>query len=491
MKKVLAVLGAALGIIVVIVLVRTFTFTSRQVAVEPVGGVTVDTLTAAAHLSKALTFRTISYQDPARFDPKPFRAFNRFLEETYPVVHQTLKREVVNNYSLLYTWAGDNPDLKPIILLAHSDVVPVDPETVTDWTQPPFSGAITDGYIWGRGAMDDKASLLGLLEAVGQLISHGFRPQRTVILAFGHDEEIGGQDGALQIVRLLQSRDVQAEYVLDEGLVITHGIAPGLEAPVAMIGIAEKGYLTVELSVESEGGHSSMPPSSTGVGILSRAVTRLEVNQRPATLRGPVKQMFDVIGPEMPFFMRMAFANLWLFAPLVKAQLAAAPTTNAMIRTTTAATMASGSLKENILPSRANMVVNFRLLPGETSEMILEHVRRTIDDRRVMIKQLGFHDEPSAVAGIEAPGYQALEHTIRELFPEVIVAPSLVVGATDSRHYRGLSPNTYRFIPTRVSLEDMQRIHGTDEHMGVENFADIIRFYVRLIENTASFIESN
>lgn len=486
MKRYLAALGGAIILIVIIVLVRTFTFTSSQVAVEPVEGIPVDAAAAAAHLSRALTYRTISHQDPAQFDPQPFLAFHRFLEETYPAVHRTLQREVVSDYSLLYTWVGSAPDLAPIILLAHSDVVPVESGTVEDWTQSPFSGALGDGYIWGRGAMDDKACLVGLMEAVEYLINHDFHPQRTIYLAFGHDEEIGGQDGAVRIVGLLQARNVQAEYLLDEGMVIAHGMTPGVAAPVAMIGIAEKGYMSVELSVETDGGHSSMPPPSTGVGILSRAVTRLEESQRPAALRGPVRQLLDVIGLEMPFLQRMAFANLWLFSPLVKGQLAAAPTTNAMIRTTTAATMAQGSSKENILPVHASMVVNFRLLPGETSQDILDHIDRVVNDDRVQAKVPGFASEPSAVSNTEAASFKALERTIRELFPEVIVAPSLVLGGTDSRHYRELTPNTYRFVPYRITSEDLNRVHGTDERMGVENFTEIIRFYARLFENTAS-----
>ncbi len=486
MKKILGALGAVVILILIVILIRTFTFASRQVIVAPVTGISVDNETVEAHLCQAITYRTISHQDSASFDPQPFQALNRLLEETYPAVHQTLTKEVVSDYSLLYTWEGSDPFLEPIILLAHSDVVPVDPETVKDWAQPPYSGAIEGGYIWGRGAIDDKASLIGIMEAVEHLINDNFQPRKTIYLAFGHDEEIGGRAGAVKISRLLEERGIRAEYVLDEGLIITQGIVPGVDSPVATIGIAEKGYLTVELSVKTEGGHSSMPPTSTGIGILSRAVIRLEEKQRPAILKGPVRQMFEVLGPEMSFLQQMVFANLWFFGPLVKAQLAATPTTNAMIRTTTAVTMAAGSSKENILPVYASMVVNFRLFPGETNEMVLEYVQRTIDDPRIKIKVIGSPNEPSAISDTESPSYKSLKRTIREIFPNVIVAPSLVLGGTDSRHYSKLTDNIYRFIPYRFISDDLHRIHGTNERLGIENFVEVIRFYARLIENTAS-----
>ncbi len=485
MRKLLYALIAAMAVILVIVLVRTVTFTSRKVNVNPVAGMPMDVDQAARHLGQALTHQTISHQDPVDFDPAPFEAFHRFLMETYPNLHQQLRREVINDYSLLYTWSGADPDLKPILLLAHMDVVPVDPITLGDWVHPPYDGTIADGYIWGRGALDDKASLVGILEAVEALLGDGFQPRRTLYLAFGHDEEIGGEAGAVVMAGMLEERGVQAEYVLDEGGSIDSGSMYGVSSDVAQVNIAEKGYMTVELSVETAGGHSSKPPPQTGLGILSRAITRLENNQRPTRLRGPAQSFYETLGPEMSLGKRIVYANLWLLEPLARWQLASDPETNALVRTTTAVTMAQGSSKENILPVRPNMIVNFRILPGESISLVLEHIRRTINDDRVEVQVMNIASEPSVVSDIMSPGYQSLERTIHQLFPDVLVAPSLLGAATDSRHYSALSPNIYRFAPLRMGPEDLHRFHGTNERMGVENFTEIIQFYAQLLKNTA------
>jgi carboxypeptidase PM20D1 len=232
-------------------------------------------------LAQALRFATISHEDPAQVDRAPFRELHRFLEESFPQVHHSLKREVIEEYSLLYTWQGTDASLAPALFAGHIDVVPVESGTETEWQYPPFEGCVEEGYIWGRGALDDKVAVLGLLEAAEALLARGFQPHRTIYLAFGHDEEVGGTYGAKRIAALLQQRGVRLEFALDEGLAVTEGIIPKVSKPVAMVGIAEKGYLCLELSAESRGGHSSMPPSETAIGILSAAITRLERHPMP------------------------------------------------------------------------------------------------------------------------------------------------------------------------------------------------------------------
>src|SRR5205085_5726214 len=309
-----------------------------------------------------------------------------------------------------------------------------------------------------------------------------------VYLAFGHDEELGGPAGATAIAELLHARGVEPEYVLDEGGAITDGILKGISRPVAVLGTAEKGFVSVELTVEGTGGHSSAPPPQTAIGILSGATSRLEAEQMPAAFKGVTQEMFDRVGPEMNFLPRMALANLWLTRPLVVRQLTAQRETNALLRTTTAATIFEGGVKDNVLPSKARAVVNFRILPGDSVDSVLEHVRRTINDPREQIAPLKgtAMSEPSPVASTDALGFRVLERTIRESFPTVAVTPSLVIGATDSRHYTKVCPNVYRFAPLWLRVGDIERILGTNERLSVENFAQTVKFYRHLIRNSVS-----
>jgi carboxypeptidase PM20D1 len=472
-----------------VLLYKTLRYPSKQVQVAAAPDVQVNANAAAEHLAQALRFQTISNADPAQTKPDEFLKLHDYLAQTFPRTHAALTREVVAGYSLLYKWPGQDDHLKPILLLAHMDVVPVEPGTETQWTQPPFEGRIADGYVWGRGALDDKAAVVGILEAVEQLLSEGYRPRRTIYLAFGHDEELGGLAGAPNLAALLNSRGVTPEYVLDEGGAITEGILKGVSRPVAVLCTAEKGFVSVELTVESTGGHSSAPPPQTAIGMLSAAVDRLETQQMPAALNGVAEQTFAYVGPEMNFLPRVALANLWLMRPLVVRQLTAAPATNALLRTTTATTIFTGGVKDNVLPSHARAVVNFRILPGDTVAGVLEHVRRTVNDPRVKIDVLKNGtptSEPSPISATDVMGYRVIERTIRELFPTTVVTPSLVIGATDARHYTKLSPNIYRFIPARLHADDLERIHGRDERLSVENFAQFIKFYRQLIRNSDS-----
>jgi carboxypeptidase PM20D1 len=484
MKKVLLALSLGFLILVAILLVRTANFTSKQVYVEPVPAVALDAEAAAARLANALRLPTLSHLDPAQRNEEAFAALNDYLIHTFPLVHATLSREAVGEHGVLYTWLGSDSGLKPILLMAHMDVVPAEPGTEGDWKHPPFAGEIADGYIWGRGAIDNKSTVLALLEAVEFMLGEQYQPRRTVYLAFGLDEEVGGHLGAAAIVDLLASRGVRLEYVLDEGAVILAD-APPLNAPVALVGIAEKGYVSLALSVEVEGGHSSMPPRQTAVGILSSAVARLQDNPFPGRLRGPTRQYLSYLGPELPFFPRMIFANTWLFGPLIERQLAASPPSDALLRTTTAPTMFEGSIEDNVLPIRARAIVNFRIFPGETVESVTERVQSLIDDSRVHIEPFGSSIiNPSPVSSTEAPAFGILQRTIQEVFSDVVVAPSMTVVTTDSRYYQRLSENVYRFQPVRLLQEDLPRIHGTNERISIEGYADSIRFFRQLILNS-------
>lgn len=484
MARAVVIVCAALALLAIVLLLNTLRFTRGRGSVPPAPSVALDRAAAADRLAEAIRFETVSRQDPGSRDRQTFRDFHAFLARRFPGVHRALEREVVNGESLLYTWPGTERRAKPILLLAHQDVVPVEPGTESRWSQPPFSGRIADGYVWGRGAMDQKVSVLGILEAVESLVAQGVRPAHTVYLAFGHDEELGGTDGAAQIAALLKSRNVRLDYVLDEGLMIGEGLIPGVRPPIAMVGIAEKGRLTLELRATAQGGHASMPPPQTAIGVLAAAIAKLEAKPMPATVGGVAREFFAQLGPEMPFPRRLVFANLWLTDWLVKRTLAKSPPTNALIRTTGAATVVQGGTKDNVLPADARALVNFRILPGDSILAVLEYVRRTIDDPRISVTQVR-GTEPSPVSKTSAASYQILATTIRQVFPDVVVAPGLSIARTDSEHYLGVADAAYRFLPIRVKPEDLARIHGTNERIAVDNYAEIVAFYAALLRNSA------
>ncbi|MCP3143475.1 M20 family peptidase [Pyxidicoccus xibeiensis] len=482
MKRFLLLFLLGICVLASVVVVRALRFTSRQVAPEAPEAFPVDADAAAARLAGSLRLRTLAASDGVPARDEAFVALHAYLQEHFPRVHTALRREPVGGHSVLYTWPGSEASLRPMMLMGHLDVVPVEPGTEASWTRPPFSGEVVDGYVWGRGALDDKGSVLGILEAVEGLLAAGYQPRRTVLLAFGADEEVGGK-GAQAMAALLQERGVRLESVLDEGGMMMTGTVPGVAAPVALVGVAEKGFVSAELVVEGEGGHSSMPPRQTAVGVLSRAVMRLEEQPMPAELRGGSRALFEFVGPEMPFGLRLVFANLWLFEPLVLRQLEGQPSTNAAVRTTTAATMFEGSVKDNVLPSRARAVVNFRILPGDTVEDVLAHVRRVVDDPRVKVGTLGFKSEPSPVSRTDSEAWGVLQRSIRQVFPEAVVAPYLMVGATDARHYAGLSDSVYRFMPLRLERADLARLHGKDERVSVAGYANAVRFYAQYLRD--------
>jgi carboxypeptidase PM20D1 len=487
MRLVLVMITGVVLIIISAVLFRATSITSRQISVEPITPISIDIRQSAKRLAGAIRYKTVSYQDHSKIDSSEFLRFHQYIEQAFPRVHAMLTREVVNEYSLLYTWKGSSEELNPIVLMGHMDVVPVDIGLESDWTYPPFDGRIAEGYIWGRGSMDVKLALTAALEAVEMLIAQEFQPRRTVYLAFGHDEEIGGLSGAANIASLLEERGVRPAFTLDEGSAIVEGIVPGVTKPVALVALAEKGYLTLMLTATGEGGHSSRPKHPTAIGKLARAIHRLETNLMPADLRQPAAGMFDYLVSEMPFSMRAVVANRWLFEPFLVSRLEGSPATNAIIRTTTAPTLLTKTgTKENVIPREAKAVVNFRILPGDTVQGVKDRVDQIISDIDVKVTQYGHAVEASAVSDQDSPEFRALHRTIRQVFPDTVVAPSLVIGGTDSKHYEKIAENSFRFIPMRLEKEDLKRIHGKDERISIENYGEIIRFYVQLLRNTAA-----
>jgi carboxypeptidase PM20D1 len=482
-KNILKILGILILIFIIVLVVKAVTISPKQVEVREAFPYKIDSMGVAQHLSEAIQIQTVSNQETSKTDVKQFEQFHKFLAKTYPSLHKKLKKEVVAGYALLYTWKGSDPSLKPMLLMAHQDVVPVEDLTKGEWKYPGFSGTIADGYIWGRGSLDIKNQLISIMEAVEFLINKGFVPKRTIYLAFGHDEEVGGE-GAKAIAKLLKERNVQLEYVLDEGGAIMEGMLPGVESPIALVGIAEKGYLTVKLTVKGQGGHSSMPPHHTALGILAQALVNVEKNPFPKNFDSPARQMFEYVAPHMKFPLRILFANMWCFKPLLKWQFEKSESTNAMIRTTAAVTMAGASEKENVLPTQAWAMINCRILPGETMDSTIAYLKKVIGNDAVAIEATPWSNDPSPVSDIQAGSFTSIVTIARQINPDVITAPYLVLGATDSRHYNALTNQIYRFSPVKMNAEDLKRVHGINERISISDMGKSVKFFIALIEKT-------
>ena len=470
----------------ILFLVGRTVYFSRRIPVDPVDNpLPVKINEAAKRLSKAIQFKTISKQSAADINGEEFKKMHNWLEEAFPLVHQHLGKEVINEYSLLYEWKGTGSSQKPIMLTCHLDVVPVEPGTEDDWEYPPFQGKITDEHIYGRGTMDVQSGVMAILESVEHLLERGFKPKRTIYFGFGHDEEIDGEFGASEISRVLDNRGIELEFLLDEGLPVVDELIEGIKSPVALVAVAEKGYLSVELTVESGGGHSSVPQGKTAIAILSEAISRLENNPMPAKFDGLIKSTLTSLCAVVPYSLRLFVANLWIFKGAIKRVLSNIPTTNATLRTTTATTIFESGVKDNLIPTVAKAVVNFRIHPNDSVDSVMKHVNRTIGNDKVKATALFGFIDPSRVSDIESSSFRQLRVSIRQIFPNVCVSPTLMTGATDARHYTNLTTNIYRFSPLRAAHDDIDRVHGTNERISIENYGEMIQFYAQVILNTS------
>ena len=483
--KGLLLLAAILITVLLVNTLRVGKLPSNATASASPNSKAINTERANQHLSQALKFRTVSTQTVADFDPSPFTAFNHWLTQAFPLVNQQTQRQVINQYSLLYTLPGSNTNLAPVLFAAHTDVVPALEGPNSGWLKPAFSGEIADGYIWGRGAVDDKGSVIGLLEATEQLLANGFQPSRTLLFAFGHDEEIGGYAGAAKIAEHLKKQGIHAEFMLDEGGVITQHVVAGIEPPVANINPIEKGYATFTFNTADTGGHSSVPPADTAVARLARALVRVNEQRLPADIVSPVDQMLKQLAPAMPFGQRLVVANLWLFKPILLKAFEAKNVTSALTRTTVAPTVFHAGDKENVLPRTASAKINFRLLPGETLESLEQHLVKTIDDPQVTLSLGPFQSNPSALSSLDNRAWDLLTNTTAQHFPDTIIAPSLTVGATDARHYAEVSGDQYRFLPVILTPEDITGFHGKNERISLDNWHRSIRWYMDFISAAA------
>ncbi len=486
LKKTLLVILATMVALVLMLLYNALNYPSQQPPLastpERLELTAEQQRAATEHLQAAIRIPTVSQPRPLGEAAPEFDAFRALLHARYPQVFEQLELTRIQKDSLLLTWPGTAPEKPAGLVMAHMDVVPADTSSPENWPHAPFSGDLADGYIWGRGAMDVKASLIALLEAVNLLLTQGFSPTQTLYLAFGHDEELGGMAGNRQIANHLKAQNVRLAWVLDEGFFVLNNMVPGVSAPVAMIGIAEKGYLNLKLNLERPGGHSSTPPTHTAIGEMSQAIHQLETQPMPGGLSGLAGTTFDWLGPELPFLPRLLFANQWLFAPVIETALSRGPATNALMRTTSAVTLIDGGTKENVLPNQVQAVVNFRISPTDSIDSVKAHVRRVLPNDDIHISQYGLtSSEPSPVSSTESPFFLTLGTLARTHFPGAIIAPATVVGATDSRHYADIADNIYRFQPIQLDKPDVKRIHGHGERIAESDYHRMIEFYAHLL----------
>ena len=487
MKRLLAVVALLIVTLCAILVVNTMRVPAPPAAAAASADrVAIDSATAASRLAGAVRFKTVSYLSGDPIDTAAFKGLHEFFVKAFPKVHGTLKREVVGGLSLLYTWKGADPSRAPVVLMGHMDVVPVPAPNLKEWQHDPFSGDVADGFVWGRGTLDDKSTTLAVLEAAENLIASGYVPPRTIYFTFGHDEENGGRYGARTLVDTLVARGVKPALVLDEGGFMATGVIPGIKSTAAIVGIGEKGYISLRLRAQAQGGHSSMPTQRTAVGALSRAAAALEANPFPYTLTPPVRGMLESAAPYMSFLPRLALSNLWLTEPAIVRAMQGNPYSAAMIHTTTSPTMLSAGVKDNVLPPEASAVVNFRILPGETVATVKERVRKVIADSQIVVEPIdSVGVDPSPISDVNSGAYQVIASAIRSMTPgaQVPVIPYLVMGGTDAKYWGKHSDRAFRFLAIPMIEGDQARVHGVNERVSVAGYTTSVNFFATLLRS--------
>ncbi|MXG89702.1 M20/M25/M40 family metallo-hydrolase [Nocardioides flavescens] len=436
---------------------------------------------AVAKLQALVRIPTVSHRDRERLDVAAFDRFVAELRAQFPLLHDRLDLTRVLDHGLLFHWRGRG-DGDPVVLMAHLDVVPVE----GDWQHDAFAAEVVDGHVWGRGTLDDKGALVAVCEAVETLLEDGFTPARDVWLSFGCDEEVAGV-AAPAAVDVLRERGVRPWFVVDEGGAVATEAIAGVDVPVAVVGVTEKGIMSVQLSVEGRGGHASTPARLGPTARLARAITRIDRSSMPASVPAPTVELFRRVAPHAGLPLRPLLANAERLAPaLARALVALGPETAAMTRTTFAVTTLQGSPALNVIAQRATAGVNVRIMLGDTVQGVLAHLRKVVRDDAVGIEVLEA-EEPSPLSPYSTPGrpdpaFALLEATIGEVFPDAVAAPYVMMAATDSRSFAAICERVYRFAPFRMSREQREAIHSYDERIGVETFLEGVRWYRRLVE---------
>lgn len=433
-------------------------------------------LGAAERLSRMIQLPTVSAELDQR-GSAPFDDFVTLLADLYPLVHAQLALERITDFGLLLHWKGRS-SAAPVVLMAHYDVVPVDESDA--WTYPPFEGRIENGWVYGRGALDDKGPLLVILEAVENLLAEGFVPERDLYLSFGGNEESYGT-AAQEIARTLRERDIVPWLVLDEGGAVVDAPLPFTTGRAAMVGVGEKGIVTLRLTARGDGGHASAPPTLTAVRRIARAVDRLGPNTFPARTPKAISRMLGLFANRATGVGQFVLRTLATFPVLtarVFATLGGEPA--ALVRTTVAATMQEGGTAANVLPSQAAATLNVRIALGETVERTVNRVRRRLADPAVTITVVE-GSEPSPESPTDNEQFALIRGAVKEAFGDVATVPYVMMAATDSRHFHRFTPAVYRFAPLEMSAAQRASIHGVDERVEITSLERGEQFHRALI----------
>ncbi|MCD8176334.1 MAG: M20/M25/M40 family metallo-hydrolase [Tannerellaceae bacterium] len=505
-KKVVGALLGVLLLLLIVLVIKTMIYPFRTND-TPVGTSMMTVPVSEKSVKRfagGIQIPTISVEN---YEDTNFEAFDRFkvyLESAYPEVYSKLDTMTVNTYGLVFRWKGKNPDLRPVLLLSHYDVVPVDgydeenyftgdtifrindpvqlpiDEIQEGWTYPPFSGAVTGGRVYGRGTLDMKGMLFGIMEAADALLVEGFQPERDIWFAFGQDEENGGRNGAVLIADYFKEQNIRFDAVYDEGsFVLAPGVG-GINKPMALVGVGEKGFLTLRLSIRGLGGHSSMPPKKSSLVMAAEIIEKLNNNQMPARIIAPIRSFLNNAGGEMGFASRLAISNQWLLKPVLLKTLSNSPATNALVRTTTAFTMMKGSDANNVVSAVSELTMNFRILPGETVEDVINHVKKACEGFDVDYEVINAR-EPSAISPEDTKGFNIIRQTVNKLYPEAIFSSYITIGGTDAYKYQLVSDNIYRFMPIYLNDYEQRTIHNENEHISLENFGRMIEYFKELM----------
>ena len=479
LEYVLIAICIVLAVLLLTIIIRALLFVPpKKKEIKP-AAVSVNTEKAAHDLAEMIKCKTVSDYDKSNEDEEEFKRFEALLPELFPNVYKKCELEKVGDRGLLFRWRGKSSDA-PTVLMSHYDVVSVDEDA---WEKPAFSGIIENGVLWGRGALDTKGTLNGVLQAAEQLICEGFVPRNDIYFAFGGDEEINGH-GATDIVELFKSRGIEPGMVLDEGGAVVTNVVPGVSAPTALIGIAEKGMANIEYTVRGGGGHASSPKTVTPIGRLSRACVRMEKHPLKYNMTAPAAKFFDTICRYSSFPYRVIFANLWCFGPALDlvARLSGGEL-NAMVRTTTAFTQMQGSKGANVIPPHASMVSNHRIADGETVESLRERIVKTIKDDKIEVSVL--HGvNPSRISTTDCEGWERLCEATAESWQDAVVSPYYMLACSDSRNWGVISDKVYRFSAMALSKEERGTIHGNNERIPLSTISKTVEFYVRLMSKS-------